>query len=95
MSVPRRVRRRDRLFIMAEVLHMAKKPLLKTQIMYRATLSFAQLNDFLSTLLDLNLLEVIKDKEGHRTAYRTTEKGLQFLNAYGEVRELLKKETWE
>ena len=37
-------KRRDRLYILAEILAIAKNGYLKTQIMYRANLSFAQLN---------------------------------------------------
>ena len=44
----------------------------KTQVMYRATLSFKQLNDYLRLLLHANLLE--KKIEG-RTTLKTTEKG--------------------
>jgi len=82
-------KRRDRLFIMAEILEIAREGCLKTQIMYRANLSFAQLNEYLSLLLDLNLLEVSKATE--RTLYKTTDKGLRYLQSYREIRELLKK----
>ena len=82
-------KRRDRLFIMAEILEIAREGCLKTQIMYRANLSFAQLNEYLSLLLDLNLLEAVKTSE--KTLYRTTAKGLRYLQSYREIRELLKK----
>ncbi|MFB0567418.1 MAG: winged helix-turn-helix domain-containing protein [Candidatus Bathyarchaeia archaeon] len=82
-------KRRDRLFIMAETLEIAREGCLKTQIMYRANLSFAQLNEYLSLLLDLNLLEAVKTTE--RTLYKTTDKGLRYLQSYREIRELLKK----
>lgn len=92
MSVFRRVRRRDRLFIMAQVLDIAQEPNLKTQIMYKASLSFAQLNEYLSMLLDLGLLEAIKDEKGERTAYKTTSKGLRYLEVFNETRKLANKE---
>lgn len=82
-------RRRDRLFIMAEILDVARGGALKTQVMYGANLSFAQLNEYLSLLLNLNLLEAIESRE--RTSYKTTEKGLRFLQSYKEIRELLKR----
>jgi len=82
-------KRRDRLFIMAEILEIAREGVLKTQIMYRANLSFAQLNEYLSLLLDLNLLEAVKITE--KTMYKTTDKGLRYLQSYREIRELLKK----
>jgi predicted transcriptional regulator len=82
-------KRRDRLFIMAEILEIAREGVLKTQIMYRANLSFAQLNEYLSLLMDLNLLEAVKISE--KNMYKTTDKGLRYLQSYREIRELLKK----
>jgi len=82
-------RRRDRLFIMAEILEVAKEGVLKTQIMYRANLSFAQLNEYLSLLLDLELLEAVKKPQ--KNTYKTTDKGLRFLQSYIDIRELLTK----
>jgi predicted transcriptional regulator len=74
---------------MAEILDVAREGTLKTQVMYRANLSFAQLNEYLSLLLELNLLETVKTPE--KTIYKTTEKGLRYLQSYREIRELLKK----
>jgi len=74
---------------MAEILEIAREGVLKTRIMYRANLSFAQLNEYLSLLLDLNLLEAVKISE--KTMYKTTDKGLRYLQSYREIRELLKK----
>jgi predicted transcriptional regulator len=75
---------------MAEILDVAREGVLKTQVMYRANLSFAQLNEYLSLLIDLNLLEAVKKTE--KTIYKTTNKGLRYLQSYREIRELLKKE---
>ena len=60
----------------------------KTQIMYRATLSFKQLNDYLRLLLHANLLE--KKIEG-RTTLKTTEKERSLLKAYNKLKHLLKE----
>jgi len=75
---------------MAEILEVAKEGVLKTQIMYRANLSFAQLKEYLSLLLNLNLLEALKTTE--KTMYKTTHKGLRYLQSYREIRDLLKEE---
>lgn len=83
-------KRRDRLHIMAEILEITKDGSLKTQIMYKANLSFAQLNEYLSLLLEIKLLETIAKDE--RTTYRITPKGLQYLKSYERIRELLLKE---
>jgi len=83
-------KRRDRLYIIAEVLVIAKDGTLKTQIMYRANLSFAQLNEYLSFLLKIGLLEEVT-KDG-KTIYRTTPKGIRYLENYEEITSLLCKE---
>ena len=88
LSGPRR--RRNRLSIIAKVLDIARGGSIKTQIMYGASLSFAQLNDYLSFLLDANLLRTVETAK--KTFYKTTNKGLRYLQCYMEIGELLKKE---
>ena len=83
-------RRRDRLYIIAEILEVALEGVLKTQVMYKANLSFAQLNEYLHLMLDLNLLELSKNTERH--VYKTTQKGTRYLESYRKIKELLKKE---
>jgi predicted transcriptional regulator len=80
-------RRRDRLSIIAEILDKAREGVLKTRIMYKANLSFAQINEYLSLIVDLDLLEVVKNPE--KTIYKTTNRGLEYLQGYKEIRELL------
>lgn len=81
-------KRRDRLYILAEILDIAKEGSLKTQIMYRANLSFTQLNEYLDLLLSMKLVGLIENKE--KTLYKTTPKGFQYLQNYKEIIELLK-----
>lgn len=83
-------KRRDKLFIVAEILDIAKDGSLKTQIMYRANLSFTQLNDYLRFMLKISLLD--KVRENDKETYRATDKGLDFLQRYREITELLKTE---
>jgi len=83
-------KRRDRLYIIAEVLAIAKDGTLKTQIMYRANLSFAQLNEYLSFLLKIGLLEKMTKDE--KMVYKTTQKGIKYLENYEEISNLLCKE---
>lgn len=80
-------RRRDRLYIIAEILEIARAGVLKTQIMYKANLSFVQLNAYLNMLVQISLLEVIR-KNGKKI-YKTTEKGLSYLERYKGVVQLL------
>ena len=83
-------KRRDRLHIMAEVLVVARDGALKTQIMYKANLSFAQLNEYLSLLLELGLLKT--KKMGQKTVYKTTRKGSKYLKGYEEIKGFLTKQ---
>jgi predicted transcriptional regulator len=53
--------------------------------MYKAFLSYAQLKEYLSVLIENNLIEYL---EGTQT-YKTTEKGFNFLRMYNEIGELL------
>ena len=80
-------KRRDRLFIMAEMLRIAKDDCLKTQIMYRANLSFAQLNEYLSVLIKMDLLKV--QNENKKKVYKTTSKGEKYLEKYKDISEIL------
>jgi predicted transcriptional regulator len=83
-------KRRDKLYIVAEVLEIAKDGTLKTQIMYRANLSFTQLNEYLDFMLKIGLL--CKDLTNGKDVYNATEKGVAFLERYREITELLKTE---
>ena len=83
-------KRRDKLCIIAEILEIAKEGTLKTQIMYKANLSFAQLNDYLKFMLKIRLLN--KVVESGKDEYFSTEKGLDFLQRQCELTELLRGE---
>ena len=60
----------------------------KTKIMYAAFLSYAQLKEYLSVLIENNLLEY-----SNGTQFKTTEKGLNYLKMYREIGELLQQQT--
>jgi predicted transcriptional regulator len=83
-------KRRDKLCIIAEILEIAKDGTLKTQIMYRANLSFAQLNDYLKFMLKIKLIQKIVEQG--KDVYVATDKGLDFLQRQCELTELLKTE---
>jgi predicted transcriptional regulator len=80
-------KRRNRLYIIAEILTIAMDGSLKTQIMYRANLSFAQLNEYLSYLLEIHLLKI--QKENGKRIYKTTAKGNKYLEKYEDIAVLL------
>ncbi|HET7642478.1 MAG TPA: winged helix-turn-helix domain-containing protein [Nitrososphaeraceae archaeon] len=76
---------RSRTEIVSMILDAANGGATKTKIMYKAFLSYAQLREYLSVLIENNLLEYL---EGTQT-YKTTEKGLNLLKMHNEMGELL------
>ena len=79
------MRYRSRTEITAMILDAAYKETTKTKIMYNAYLSYNQVKEYISILIENNLLEYL---EGART-FRTTEKGLNFLKMHNAIGELL------
>ena len=61
----------------------------KTRIMYSVFLSFEQLQEYLSILLQNGLLEYLPAPQ----TYKTTEKGLKFLKLYEQLRQELMPTT--
>jgi predicted transcriptional regulator len=80
-------KRRDKIHIIANILEIATDGALKTQIMYKANLSFTQLKTYLKFMLKIKLLSTkILDK---REIYSITSKGKVFLQNYYEMISLL------
>ena len=80
---------RSRTEIVGNILDAANGRATKTKIMYKAFLSYGQLKEYLSILIENNLLEYL---DGTRT-FKTTEKGLNFLKMNSEMGELLQQTT--
>jgi predicted transcriptional regulator len=76
---------RSRTEIVSMILEAANGGATKTRIMYKAFLSYAQLKEYLSILIENNLLEYLDGTQ----SYKTTEKGLNFLKMHDEISELL------
>ena len=76
---------RSRTEIVAMILDAANGGETKTKIMYIAFLSYNQVHEYLSILIENNLIEYL---DGTQT-YKTTEKGLHFLKLHNEIRKLL------
>ena len=83
------MRNRGRTEIVSNILDAANGGITKTKIMYKAFLSYGQLKEYLSLLIENNLIEYL---DGTQT-YKTTEKGLNFLKMHNEIRELLPPQT--
>ena len=76
---------RSRTEIVSSILDAANGGTTKTKIMYKAFLSYSQLREYLSVLIENNLLEYLEGTY----KFRTTEKGLSFLKMNNEIGELL------
>ena len=81
-------KRRDKLLIMAEIIYHSKAGALKTQIMYKANLSWILLCDHLSALGDQGF--VGEKTVGNRKKYSLTGKGIEIVGAYlNLIREII------
>jgi predicted transcriptional regulator len=81
-----KTKRRDQLSVVASIIEAARMGILKTQIMYKANLSFTQLDFYVTRLLRNGL--IAHYFAGH-DMYITTKKGLRFLQQYRELVKLL------
>ena len=82
---------RSKTEIVSNILDAANGGATKTKIMYKAFLSYNQLKECLTILIENNLLVYI---DGTQT-FKTTEKGLNFLKMHNEIGELLQTNTKE
>ena len=83
-------RKRSDIDIIAEVLVEADKGTKKTHILYRYNLSHRQLQVYLQFLHDLGFLASYSNNDGSKLKYfRTTPKGLEFLEAYRILKSLM------
>jgi predicted transcriptional regulator len=82
--------RRDEIEIIAAILECIIKnknhKATKSKIMYGSYLSYTQLADYLSLLIEKELIEYQKSEQ----TYRTTAKGLHYLNVYDGIRRFVK-----
>ena len=73
--------------IWANMIEVATSPINKTSIMYKANLSYAQLQIYLGLLKDRQLLMKTDEEQ-----WVATEKGRQFVNTYNTIRSILGKQ---
>jgi predicted transcriptional regulator len=71
---------RGRLEIIADILHVVSQNPKKTQIMYRANLSYKVLTRYLTEVSEASLINFEDEKQ----CYRLTTKGREFLEVYKE-----------
>ena len=79
------MRYRRRTEIVGNILDAANGGTTKTKLMYKAYISYNQLKEYLTILIENNLIEYI---DGTQT-FKTIEKGLHFLTMHNAIGELL------
>ncbi len=77
--------KRDRVEIIADILGLCSKPKTKTHVMYGTNLSWKMLQNYLSELQSRKLLE----NHNKSKTYVTTKRGLEFVEKWRELKELL------
>jgi predicted transcriptional regulator len=83
-------RKRSDIDIIADILVEADKGTKKTHILYKCNLSHRQLQVYLQFLHDLGFLVSYTNNEGSKMKYfRTTPKGLEFLDTYRTLKRLM------
>ncbi len=81
---------RSEIDIMASILNEARKGARKTRIMYRCNLSYKQLQTYLKLLMGLDMLIFISKKGTNTTGFfKTSGKGVEFLDAYHKLKVLM------
>ena len=86
------MRYRSRIDIISHILEVANGGgVTKTNIMYKAFLSYAQMNEYLTVLTKIDLLSY--DLYTH--TFKTTEKGLKFLDIYNQMDGMIKESSPE
>jgi len=83
-------KRRGRHDIVFEILKTALSGKVKTHIMYKARLSYAQLNEYLPQLVENGFLEnlKIKRRKDFKRIFKTTSKGIRFIESFENMRNL-------
>ncbi len=76
---------RSRTDIIAMILQAAINGATKTRIMYGAYLSYAQVKEYLSFLMEKDL---IRREEGS-AIYKLTQKGVQLLSVYEDISDMI------
>ncbi len=82
------MKNRSRTEIIDEILKAANGGITKTKLMYKVFLSPAQLRQYLTVLTESDLLRY----DLVSRTFKTTEKGLRFLNLYNQIKQLMKEQ---
>jgi predicted transcriptional regulator len=76
--------RRDRHDIVAEILETARGGAIKTHIMYKAKLSYSQLEEYTALLVEKGFLQkhAIFNHRRTQDIFKTSEQGEEFIRSY-------------
>jgi predicted transcriptional regulator len=85
---------RSTIDIASDVLEAANGGASKIEIMYKALLSYNQMKVYVNFLNEKGLL-VYDNQHGETHTFRTTEKGLRFLEIYNRLAEMIKEDEEE
>lgn len=83
-----KLKNRSKLDIIHDILVSATGGVKKTHIMAKANLSSEQMNFYFNTLLHNSLLDAVLDTENNQV-YRTTHKGIKFLQCCANIKSLI------
>jgi predicted transcriptional regulator len=81
-------KKRNEVQVVAKILRVAAKGSNEGEIMDQCKLDSMTMENYLSALAELSLL-TFDDESEDKMCYRTTEKGIEFLNTYHRLRWLL------
>lgn len=75
--------------IIEYILVSCKNGALKTHVMYKCNLNSHQVRQYLQFLLNCNLLEKhLESSTSKRYTYKTTVRGIRYMDAYNQIAEL-------
>jgi len=72
--------------IIAQIINSAKRPTIVSDIVFDSRTNFKQASEYIEKLMQAGLIKKSENING----YRITNKGMQYLNLYKQLQELLK-----
>ena len=76
--------KRTRYEIFRDILAFTTIPQLKTHIVYRCNLNFNIVKEYIRDLIERGYIRIIHI-EGNKTLYKTTDRGLEYLNMFKKI----------
>lgn len=86
---------RSTIDIASDVLNAANGGATKIEIMYGAFICYKQMKDYVNFLSEKGLIVMHAHQDGEAHTFKTTEKGLKFLEIYKKLDGMIKEEVKE